>query len=41
MVPEFTPMLHGAQEQGLAVIRGLEMLTKQIEILSDFDEMAD
>ena len=32
MVPEITPMLHVAQEQGLAVVRGLEMLTKQIEM---------
>jgi shikimate dehydrogenase len=41
MVPEITPMLHAAQEQGLAVVRGLEMLTKQIEILADFLEMAN
>jgi shikimate 5-dehydrogenase len=41
MVPEITPMLHSAQEQGLAVVRGLEMLTQQIEILADFFGMAN
>ena len=41
MVPEITAMLHVAQEQGLAMVRGLEMLTKQIEILADFVEMAN
>ncbi len=41
MVPEITPMLHAAQEQGLDVVRGSEMLTKQIEILADFLEMAN
>ena len=33
--------LHYADVQGLAVARGLEMLTKQIEILADFLEMAN
>ena len=41
MVPEITVMLHVTQEQGLAMVRGLEMLTKQIEILADFVEMAN
>ena len=41
MVPEITPMLHSAQEQGLAVVRGLEMLTQQIEVLADFFGMAN
>ncbi len=41
MVPEITPMLHSAQEQGLAVVRGSEMLTQQIEILADFFGMAN
>ena len=41
MVPEITPMLHAAQEQGLVVVRGLEMLNKQIEILADFLKMAN
>ena len=36
MVPEVTPMLHVAQERGLAVVRGLEMLTQQVETLGDF-----
>ena len=37
MVPEITAMLHVAQEQGLAMVRGLEML----EILADFVEIAN
>ena len=41
MVPEITAMLHVAQEQGLAMVRGLDMLTKQIEILADFVEIAN
>ncbi len=41
MVPEITPMLHAAQEQGLAVVRGSEMLTKQIEEVADFLKMAN
>ena len=41
MVPEVTAMLHVAQEQGPAMVRGLEMLTKQIEILADFVEIAN
>ena len=36
MVPEITPMLHSAQEQGLAVVRGSEMMTNQVEIWADF-----
>ena len=36
MVPEVTPMLHAAQERGLAVVRGLEMLTQQADTLGDF-----
>ena len=36
MVPEVTPMLHAAQDRGLAVVRGLEMLTQQVETLGDF-----
>ena len=41
MAPEITAMLHVAQAQSLAMVRGLEMLTKQIEILADFLEMAN
>ena len=36
MVPEVTPMLHVAQERGLAIVRGLEMLIQQVETLGDF-----
>ena len=36
MVPEVTPMLKVAQDRGLAVVRGLEMLTQQVETLGDF-----
>ena len=41
MVPAITPMLHSAQEQGLDVVHGSEMLTHQIEILADFFGMAN
>ncbi len=41
MVPEITPMLDAAQTEGLAVVRGSEMLTKQIEILADFLNLAN
>jgi shikimate dehydrogenase len=41
MVPEITPMLHSAQEQGLDVVPGSEMLTQQIQILADFFGMAN
>lgn len=36
MVPEVTPMLHAAQNRGLAIVRGMEMLTQQVETLGDF-----
>ena len=36
MAPEITPMIDAAQERGPAVVRGSAMLTKQIEILTDF-----
>jgi shikimate dehydrogenase len=41
MMPEITPMLHSAQEQGLDVVPGSEMLTQQIQILADFFGMAN
>ena len=41
MVPEITPMLHFAQERGLAVVRGSEMMTNQVEIWADFFGMAN
>jgi shikimate dehydrogenase len=35
-VPERTPLLHAAQARGLDIVRGIEMLTPQIEIVADF-----
>jgi shikimate dehydrogenase len=35
-VPERTPLLHAAQARGLDIVRGIEMLTPQIETVADF-----
>jgi shikimate dehydrogenase len=35
-VPEYTPLLQAAQTRGLDIVRGIEMLTPQIEIGADF-----
>ena len=35
-VPEYTPLLHAAQARGLDIVRGMEMLTPQLEIIADF-----
>ena len=35
-VPEYTPLLQAAQARGLAIVRGMEMLTPQNEIIADF-----
>jgi shikimate 5-dehydrogenase len=35
-VPEYTPLLQAAQARGLDIVRGIEMLTPQIEIGADF-----
>ena len=35
-VPEYTPLLHAAQARGLDIVRGMEMLTPQLEIVADF-----
>ena len=40
MVPEITPMLEAAQECGLAVVTGREMLLQEIEVCADFLGMA-
>lgn len=36
VVPEYTPLLHAAQARGLDIVRGIEMVTPQIEIAADF-----
>jgi shikimate dehydrogenase len=35
-VPERTPLLDAAQARGLGIVRGIEMLTPQIETAADF-----
>jgi shikimate dehydrogenase len=35
-MPEYTPLLQAAQARGLDIVRGIEMLTPQIEIGADF-----
>jgi shikimate dehydrogenase len=35
-VPEHTPLLHAAQARGLEIVRGVEMMTPQIETVADF-----
>ena len=35
-VPERTPLLQAAQARGLEIVRGVEMMTPQIEIVADF-----
>jgi shikimate dehydrogenase len=35
-VPEYTPLLHAAQARGLDIVRGIEMLTPQNELIADF-----
>jgi shikimate dehydrogenase len=35
-VPEYTPLLQAAQARGLDIVRGIEMLTPQLEIGADF-----
>jgi shikimate dehydrogenase len=35
-VPEYTPLLQAAQARGLDIVRGMEMLTPQLEIGADF-----
>jgi shikimate dehydrogenase len=35
-VPERTSLLQAAQARGLAIVRGVEMMTPQIEIVADF-----
>ena len=35
-VPERTPLLQAAQARGLAIVRGVEMMTPQIETVADF-----
>jgi shikimate dehydrogenase len=34
--PEYTPLLQAAQARGLTVVRGLEMMTPQIDLAADF-----
>jgi len=41
MVPEITPMLRAAQERGLKVVNGSEMLMQEIEAVADFLGMTD
>ena len=41
MAPEVTPMLHAAQERGLGVVLGREMLVQQVETIADFLGMAN
>jgi len=36
VVPEYTPLLRAARERGLDVVRGMEMITPQIEICAEF-----
>ena len=35
-VPERTPLLQAAQARGLEIVRGIEMMTPQIETVADF-----
>jgi shikimate dehydrogenase len=35
-VPERTPLLQAAQARGLGIVRGIEMMTPQIETVADF-----
>src|SRR5262249_57432795 len=35
-VPEYTPLLQAAQARGLDIVRGMEMLTPQNELVADF-----
>jgi shikimate dehydrogenase len=35
-VPEYTPLLQAAQARGLEIVRGIEMLTPQNELVADF-----
>jgi shikimate dehydrogenase len=35
-VPEYTPLLQAAQARGLDIVRGIEMLTPQNELVADF-----
>lgn len=34
--PERTPLLQAAQARGLSIVRGIEMMTPQVEIVADF-----
>lgn len=34
--PEYTPLLQAAQARGLAIVRGIEMTTQQVETMADF-----
>ena len=36
MVPELMPLPLTAQERGLGILRGREMMTQQIETIADF-----
>ncbi|HEY5868150.1 MAG TPA: shikimate dehydrogenase [Candidatus Tectomicrobia bacterium] len=36
LVPEYTPLLQAAQARGLDIVRGIEMLTPQLEVGADF-----
>jgi shikimate dehydrogenase len=36
MMPELTPLLHAAQERGIEIVRGREMMTQQLEAVADF-----
>ena len=38
-MPEYTPLLQAAQAQGLDIVRGLEMMTPQIDAIADFLDM--
>jgi shikimate dehydrogenase len=35
-VPERTPLLQAAQARGLGIVRGIEMMTQQVETMADF-----
>jgi shikimate dehydrogenase len=39
-VPEYTPLLQAAVARGLTVVRGIEMMTPQIELAADFLDIA-
>ena len=41
MEPEITPLLQAAQERRLPVVRGLEMLNKQVDIVAEFLGIAE